>query len=93
VPPGRPETHPPWKARSRSLPFPSDVRPSCDAAGVGLSLVDPLAPAATGGATGREELLDAVARLLARQVGEHPLPHELALRVYAIERELALLEA
>ena len=43
-------------------------------------LVDPLAPAATGGAD-REELLDAVARLLARQVGEHPLPHGLALRV------------
>ena len=60
---------------------------------MGPSLVDPLAPAATDGATGREELLDAVARLLARQVGEHPLPHELALRVYAIQRELALLDS
>jgi len=61
--------------------------------GMGLSLVGPPAepPAPTVGR--REELFDALARVLAHQVGEHPLPFELNLRADAIKRELATLDA
>jgi hypothetical protein len=40
----------------------------------------------------QEQLLDELARVLAHQVGEHPLPYELALRANAIERQLAGLD-
>ncbi len=36
-----------------------------------------------------EDLEDAYTRLLARQVGEHPLPYELAVRAKQLARQLA----
>ncbi len=36
-----------------------------------------------------ENLEDAYTQLLARQVGEHPLPHELAVRARQLARRLA----
>jgi hypothetical protein len=57
-----------------------------------LRLVADQALLELAGAERQEQLLDELARVLARQVGEHPLPHELVLRANAIERELVGLE-
>jgi hypothetical protein len=59
---------------------------------VSLRLVTDQAPVGVADDERQEQLLDELARVLARQIGEHPLPHELALRASAIERELAGLE-
>jgi hypothetical protein len=59
---------------------------------VSLRLITDQALVELAGAERQEQLLDELARVLAHQVGEHPLPYELALRANVIERQLAGLE-
>jgi hypothetical protein len=59
---------------------------------VSLHLVTDQVLLELAGVERQERLLDELARVLAHQVGEHPLPYELVLRANAIERELAGLE-